>query len=308
VNFLNNQTKNAFLRRLAAEALGKIGRSSTIIVQALADSLVDKDEKLTTQAAISLGEIGPGARDAVSALAGALRNPTASGALRKEAAHALGEIARDPDTAIRALCWRLTRSGADHGTALEIADALPKFGFEGRVSLSTLSSLLKDPETNPELYGHVLSAYAAICSQVTNNIHLLHWWELLTYLGQLKSVERALVSNSLNDTQQAVVAIHITIRMIQEEAATRKSLKIGGLVACLVSAWSLLALMWWILSGWHPKVVISIIRVLDKVKLEGVVLKVIRIETIALGRLVGYILLPRCFARRAVFYKRLRNK
>ena len=93
--------KNVDVRSAAAYALGELGPKATSAVTALKDALKDDDADVRQSAAQALAEIGPDAKGAVAALASALRD--ADPGVRAAAATALGEIGPDAAGAVGSL-------------------------------------------------------------------------------------------------------------------------------------------------------------------------------------------------------------
>src|SRR3954447_6351230 len=85
---LNHQDPSARLE--AAAALDRMGPRAKAAVPALAGALKDADVHVRKMAALALGDIGPDAGGAVPALVEALRDE--SEAVRRRVAVALGEI------------------------------------------------------------------------------------------------------------------------------------------------------------------------------------------------------------------------
>ena len=97
----NLEDPNAFVRCVAAYALGKIGEQAAPAVPALTKALEDPDADVRHGVARALGKIGEQAAPAVSALTKALKDPAAD--VRRVAAYALGKIGEQAAPAVSAL-------------------------------------------------------------------------------------------------------------------------------------------------------------------------------------------------------------
>ena len=126
---------NADIRRNAAWALGQISPNPEVAGAALATSLVqDRDSRVRVESAAALGQIGPlgpVAKKAVAALGGALNDDEL--AVRGAAAVSLGELGADAYDALNQLISVVKRSTKDNdddrNVARATADALVKIAY-----------------------------------------------------------------------------------------------------------------------------------------------------------------------------------
>jgi len=103
------------------------------------------DDSFRRNAAKALGEIAKGDRTAIDALLQTLLKYRVNDEFRRNAAEALGKIAQGDRTAIDALLQILLKDGIDNGTRREIASVLGKIAKGDRTAIDTLSqTLLKD--------------------------------------------------------------------------------------------------------------------------------------------------------------------
>src|SRR5205807_656106 len=102
--------KVAAVRAETADALRRIGPDAKAAVPALAGALKDTDVTVQRLAARALGAIGPGAKDAVPALIAGLNNSDSAG----ECLLALGAIGPDAKEALPALD-KMRKEDADAG-------------------------------------------------------------------------------------------------------------------------------------------------------------------------------------------------
>jgi HEAT repeat protein len=97
--------RDAFVRRYAALALGKIGPGAKSAIGDLSLALKDARREVQLAAIDALGEIGPASTQALTA---AVADPTKDPAVRRRAADGLGQIGPPARGAVRALTDVLT--------------------------------------------------------------------------------------------------------------------------------------------------------------------------------------------------------
>lgn len=133
---------NAIIRRMGAEAIGKMGPRGVAAVPGLINLLGDADEpvEVRTRCADALGRIGPEAKAAIPVLARILANPT----LTADATTALARLGPD---AAAALTNALKE--ADKETRSRIFATVAKLGPESRDLAVALAKLARQPD--PEL-------------------------------------------------------------------------------------------------------------------------------------------------------------
>jgi HEAT repeat protein len=133
------QSEKSEQRIHAAEALGQRGPLAAPAVSALVKALGDKSLEVQHEALLALGHIGPAARDAVPPLVALLKSPAAA-RLHTGAIDALGSIGRDAMAAVPAL-FNLLR-GEDPQTATSAGLALTHILPNGSDQLSSVIPVL----------------------------------------------------------------------------------------------------------------------------------------------------------------------
>ncbi len=131
------------LRRAAAKELGEAGPDAKTAITALTTALGDKDLFVRRFAAQALGEIGPEAKSAVKPLSEALKDPKKE--VAQAAATALGKIgAVEP---LAALAGDTRRDPAARRKAIE---ALGAMKADARSAVPDLTKALKDKDVRIE--------------------------------------------------------------------------------------------------------------------------------------------------------------
>ncbi len=137
------KSPDADMRRAAAKALGEAGPDAKPAITALAHALSDKDLFVRRFAAQALGEIGPDARSAVKPLSETLKDPKKE--VVEAAATALGKIgAAEP---LAALVGDTRREAAPRRKAIE---ALGLMKADARPAVPALTKALKDKDLRIE--------------------------------------------------------------------------------------------------------------------------------------------------------------
>lgn len=126
--------KDVEVRRNAARTLEQKGPEAKDAIVALTEALQDKDEYVRTAAARALGKIGPEAEAAIPALMQATRDEVMI--VRMGAAAGLGGIGPKAKEAIPALAEALQSQHEDHNVQREAAEALGKIGREAIPALA----------------------------------------------------------------------------------------------------------------------------------------------------------------------------
>jgi HEAT repeat protein len=138
------KNRDADIRKRAAEGLGKLGPAAPEeAVRELRGAVKDDDDGVRRGAIVALGQIGPGAKDAVPALILALDDDNAS--VRSATAEALGKIGQE---AVPALI-----KAVDADRPRIRVGALQALGFAGpaaHAAIPKLISTLSDPEVRKE--------------------------------------------------------------------------------------------------------------------------------------------------------------
>jgi HEAT repeat protein len=135
---------NDYERRMAAQALGQLGRRAAAAAPLLIQSLSDSEEHVRSDAAHALGRIRPATKDAVLALARTL-GEDAEAEVRYEAARALRKIGPGAKAAVPALVLALGRAlekDKDGNVRYEAVQALGKIGPEAEAAVPALIRLL----------------------------------------------------------------------------------------------------------------------------------------------------------------------
>jgi HEAT repeat protein len=114
------------IRRVAAEALGKIAFQDPQVLGALGAALRGRDKQVANAAADALLQIGPGAAPAVGELAAVVADRTASVDLRRKAADALLRIGPEAAAAVGSLGAVVADPTASTDLRHKAADALAK--------------------------------------------------------------------------------------------------------------------------------------------------------------------------------------
>ncbi|MCT7956894.1 HEAT repeat domain-containing protein [Laspinema palackyanum] len=131
-----------FIRRLAAERLGQIGKGNETAISALVHLLKTTNDELTRiQAAYSLGQIDPGNKTAISALVNLLET-TNYEFPRRQAAESLVQIGKGNETAISALV-NLLKTTNYESTRIQATYSLVQIGKGNETAISALVNLLE---------------------------------------------------------------------------------------------------------------------------------------------------------------------
>ncbi|CAN5200719.1 hypothetical protein BH11PLA2_BH11PLA2_51050 [soil metagenome] len=141
---------------LVAMTLGRVGPLAKDAVPQLLVALKGKDENLVKAAASALGEIGPAAKDAVPRLLGLLKAKPND--LSEIAVVALGQIGPASKDAVTFLLAELVDNNPDDS----LIDALGGIGPDAKVAVSRLSAIARNRKVDAWKRGHAARAVAAI--------------------------------------------------------------------------------------------------------------------------------------------------
>jgi HEAT repeat protein len=159
------------VRRNAALALGNIGgEEASAAVPVLVDALRQRDNpELRRQAAAVLKNIGPYAQSAINPLRGALTDPDAG--LRRNAAVALGGLAKEATSAVPDLVRVLANPKEDADVRVEAAVALSRIGPApaARDAIPTLVKVLQDAGNPAKVRERTLWALRAHAQELPNH-------------------------------------------------------------------------------------------------------------------------------------------
>ena len=145
-------SRSSRIRYRATQALGELPCSDPYAVSELADALDDEDEVVRTGAIWALGQMGPAARPAISALTAILQGNGMDGGdllIRGMAASALGEIGPEAREAAPDLIECLDESGdgpAATRLRLQVARAIWRIEHEPGFLVSVGMEALGDPK------------------------------------------------------------------------------------------------------------------------------------------------------------------
>jgi HEAT repeat protein len=129
--------------RYSAQGLAKGGPG---VVRALIENLKRDQVKHRSDAARSLGVLGPDARAAVPDLIGALHDPDAE--VRMAAVFTLGQIGPAAADAVEPLMQLVTDYDRDPGTAIMAIDALGRIGPAARRVVPVFTAMVRAPRHN----------------------------------------------------------------------------------------------------------------------------------------------------------------
>lgn len=136
-----------YVRRGAAKALGEIGPGAKDAVPELGKALSDSESAVRREAAKALGEIGPDAKDAVPELGKALND--SEPAVRRSAVEALGKIGPNSISGVPALVKALTDSNSD--VRCSAAKALGEIGANAESAIPNLVTMLDATESSARI-------------------------------------------------------------------------------------------------------------------------------------------------------------
>jgi len=131
------------LRRAAAKGLGEAGPDAKPAITALTTALADKDLFVRRFAAQALGEIGPEAKSAVKPLSDALKDPKKE--VVEAAATALGKIG-----AVEPLAALVSDARKDPAARRKAIEALGLMKADARSAVPDLIKALKDKDVRLE--------------------------------------------------------------------------------------------------------------------------------------------------------------
>lgn len=157
------------LRRVAAAALGTVGRGEPENVAALIAALADKNENVAVTAALHLGKYGPKAKDAVPPLVRLLERPAGTAgkpphpfALRQQAVQSLGEIGPAAAEAVPALVALVADAAEEMELRTPAVRTLGRFGAAAKDALPALRDALLVPDKHQGLQQEALRSLALL--------------------------------------------------------------------------------------------------------------------------------------------------
>lgn len=132
------------VRIAAAEALGKLGYSTPIVVKALIQGLADKYDRVRAESAVSLGKLGSSAAEAIPLLKE--KSKTDDDYVRMNSVFALGRIAEDPSLVLDTLTEALKDS--NHQCRYSALMALERYGPKASAAIPALLEYGKMEESS----------------------------------------------------------------------------------------------------------------------------------------------------------------
>ncbi|CAD5968990.1 HEAT repeat domain-containing protein [Planktothrix agardhii] len=131
-----------WVRRYAAEALGKLGNASETVIEALLKALSDSDDEVRRNAASALGKLGNGSEIIIESLLNALSD--SDDEVRRNAASALGKLGNGSEIIIESLLNAL--SDSDDSVRGNAARALGNLGKGSEIIIESLLNALSDSD------------------------------------------------------------------------------------------------------------------------------------------------------------------
>jgi len=144
VMLLRLEDGKEYVRREAAQALGKLGNASEAVISALLLRLEDGDNFVRAEAAEALSNLGNASESVISALL--LRLEDGNDSVRASAAEALSKLGNASESVISALLLRL--EDGDYSVRYFAAEALGKLGNASESALSALLLRLEDGDNS----------------------------------------------------------------------------------------------------------------------------------------------------------------
>src|SRR5262249_32820184 len=142
--------KEVLIRRTAALTLGAMGPAAKDAIGALAGALKgDKSEKVREAAAQALGRMVPHSKSVVPVLAQGLRDSHPE--TRAAAAETLRELGEDALPALGPLTEAVQDPKADRFTRIYCAQALSRLGGEGAAAVPALAKVLAEKDADPKV-------------------------------------------------------------------------------------------------------------------------------------------------------------
>jgi HEAT repeat protein len=189
------------VRRSAAKALGEAGPEAKTAVSALAHALKDSDLYVRRFAAQSLGEIGGDARAAVPALVNALNDPKRE--VVEAAASALGKMGK---AGVEPLAKLVKDGSNDPEIRRKAVEALGELGADARAALPVLLDALsmklgkgKGKEKPVDLRTDAATALGAIASPDDKNV-----LDALNAIANDKKVRDRTLKKAVSDALQRI--------------------------------------------------------------------------------------------------------
>ncbi|MBD2020668.1 HEAT repeat domain-containing protein [Leptolyngbya sp. FACHB-36] len=192
----------ALVRSSAANALGNLRTASEVIVQALLNRLTDDEASVRWRAADALGKLGTASEVVVQALLNRLTDD--DNLVRWKAADALGNLGTASEVVVQALLNRLTDD--DNMVRWSAADALGKLGTASEVVVQALLNRLTGDEASvrwkaADALGNLGTAsevvVQALLNRLTDNDDLVRW-SAANALGKLGTASEVVVQALLN--------------------------------------------------------------------------------------------------------------
>ena len=200
-----------WVRRNAAEALGKLGNASETVIEALLNALSDRNNEVRRLAAGALGKLGNASETVIEALLNALSDR--NNEVRRLAAGALGKLGNASETVIEALLNAL--SDSDYGVRQNAAEALGKLGNASETVIEALLNALSDSDdwvrqNAAEALGKLGNASETVIEALLNALSDSDDWvrqnaaEALGKLGNASETVIEALLNALSDSDDWV--------------------------------------------------------------------------------------------------------